>query len=99
MNKFLYKDKNNRKNFYKKESLNFTKKIISKNLKLKNSIRINANFSLYNSKRSNFKVVLNKRCILTGRNSKIAKNFNFSRISFLSISRLGYISGIRKSYW
>ena len=45
------------------------------------------------------KVLLNNRCVLTGRYSKIAKNLNFSRISFLRLSRLGFISGIKKSYW
>lgn len=99
MNKLLYKDNKNRKKIYGVENKNFIKKNISKNFKFKNSIRINSNFSLFNSNNINSKVILNKRCILTGRNSKIAKNFNFSRISFLRISRLGYISGIRKSCW
>lgn len=99
MNKYLYKDKLNRKKFYRKEQNIFIKKNISKNLNFKNSIRINANFSLFNLNGKYSRVLLNNRCILTGRYSKIAKNFNFSRISFLRLSRLGYISGIKKSYW
>lgn len=99
MNKYLYKDKLKRQKFYEKEHNIFIKKNISKNLNFKNSIRINANFSLFNLNGEYSKVLLNNRCVLTGRYSKIAKNLNFSRISFLRLSRLGFISGIKKSYW
>lgn len=100
MNKFIHKDNNNRKIFYRVENQNFIKKVIFHNSNIKNSFKLKSNFELFNSVNSNlFKVSLNSRCVLTGRSSKIAKNLNFSRISFLRLARSGCVPGLHKYSW
>jgi len=98
MNKFLYKDKKNRILFYKIENNKFIKKNIINNMKIKNTFRLKSSFDSYELNiYRNSKEKLNKRCLITGRNSKIATNLHFSRIQFLRFARSGSIYGIRKS--
>ena len=64
------------------ENTNLILKNLSKNKRLKNSIRLNATLVLFNFLTNSFKSRSTERCIVTFRNSKIHKNFRFSRIFF-----------------
>jgi len=99
MNKLNYRDNLKRKKNYKLENKKMLKKSIIYNLYLKNSTRINISSKLFNDSKDHSKVILNNRCIASGRKSKIGKNLKFSRLFLIKFARYSLISGLRKSYW
>ena len=99
MNKYNFIDRLNRKYFKSLENKKLIKKSISFNTTLKNSIRNKITSKLNEESKKHSKVILTKRCILTGRKSQINKNFNVSRLCLLRLFRKCSIPGIRKSSW
>jgi ribosomal protein S14 len=99
MNKLTYKDNLRRRQNYKLENKKILKKSILYNLHLKNSVRINISSNLFSETKNHSKVILNNRCIISGRRSKVNKNLKFSRLCFIRYARSCFISGIRKSCW
>jgi small subunit ribosomal protein S14 len=56
-------------------------------LQVKNNVK---NFS---------KIQIKNKCVLTGRNRSVNKNFSISRAKFRNLIRFGLISGYYKSVW
>ena len=99
MNKFNHKDKLRRAINYKLENKKKIKKSMLYNLNLKTSTRINITSALFNSNKQHSKIILNDRCVISGRSSKFSKYLKFSRLSLIRLARSCSISGLRKSYW
>ena len=99
MNKYILIDKLNRNYFKSSENKKIVKKGIIFNRILKSSVRNNISFNLNEESKKHSKVILTKRCILTGRKSKINRKFNVSRLCLLRLFRKCSIPGIRKSSW
>ena len=99
MNKFNYKDKLRRTINYELENKKKIKKSMLYNLNLKTSTRINITSILFNVDKQHSKIILNDRCVISGRSSKFSKNLKFSRLNFIRLARSCSISGLRKSYW
>jgi ribosomal protein S14 len=93
------KDKQNRLIAFQIENNRLILKSIIKNRKIVSSVRWNAIFKLDNLSKNGSKNKYNKRCILTNRKKGIISKFRLSRLAFLKLSRLGQISGIKKSVW
>jgi ribosomal protein S14 len=95
----IYKDKKKRNLSFNSENKKFVLKSICQNSSVPKTVRWNSvlKFTEFN-KSSNTNTLVN-RCILTGRKKKINKLFRFSRISFLKLARMGFVSGLTKSTW
>lgn len=66
-----------------------------------NSTFFKKNINLFSSfkKTLNSKVTLKNKCVLTSCNNSINKTFNFSRVEFRRLLRLGIIPNYHKSVW
>ena len=97
MKKIWEKDKRKRNEFKSREKCHMLLKSFSKNNNMSYLIRWSAASVLSdfpdNKYKSNSTV---KRCLITGRKSKISKDFNVSRLVFLKLARKGAIPGIKK---
>ena len=99
MKKQIIKDLKKRKLHLVNENRFFILKSISKNSNFKNPVRWSANLKVSDLSSANLKNKIVKRCVLTGRKSKIHNNFRFSRLMFLRLVRYGFVSGLKKSTW
>jgi small subunit ribosomal protein S14 len=99
MNKFLQKDKKNRKFVKQFELDRFILKSIIKNVNYSNMARWNAILLLTELPTKSSEVLLINRCIITGNKKRVNNLYNYSRMVFLKLIRYGYISGIKKSTW
>jgi len=99
MNKFVQRDKKNRKVVKQFEIERFILKSIIKNLNYSNMIRWNAILRLTNLPKNSSEIGVINRCIITGNKKRVNNLYNYSRMVFLKLIRSGYISGIKKSTW
>jgi small subunit ribosomal protein S14 len=99
MKNLVQRDKKKRNMAFKFENNRFVLKSIIKNKKLLISIKYNAILKLNVLSQNSSKNKFNNYCILTYRKKGILSKFRLSRLSFLNLSRMGQISGIKKSVW
>ena len=99
MKKQIIKDLKKRKLNLVNNTRFFILKSIIKNSNLNNPIRWSANLKAADLSATNFKHKIVKRCVLTGRKSKIHDKYRFSRLVFLRLVRNGLVSGLKKSTW
>jgi small subunit ribosomal protein S14 len=99
MKNITQRDKQNRKLAFQFENTRLILKSIIKNKKILSTIRWNAIFKLENLPKNSSKSKYNTRCIITNRKKGMVSKFRLSRLSFLKLSRLGQITGIKKSVW
>nr|YP_010377475.1 ribosomal protein S14 [Hemiaulus sinensis]QYB23211.1 ribosomal protein S14 [Hemiaulus sinensis] len=99
MKKQIIKDLKKRKLNLVNDNRFFILKSLIKNSNLKNPVRWSASLKASDLSKTNFKHKIVKRCVLTGRKSKIHNNYRFSRLMFLRLVRNGCVSGLKKSTW
>jgi small subunit ribosomal protein S14 len=99
MKNLIQKDKKKRKMAFTFENNRFILKSIIKNKKIALSIKYNAILKLDALSKNSSKNKFNNYCILTYRKKGILSKFKMSRLAFLKFSRMGQISGIKKSVW
>jgi ribosomal protein S14 len=99
MKSTIYKDKIKRKNFSLFELERFVLKSIIKNKNIFSSLIYYSILKLDSVFKYASKNKINNYCIYTFRKKSILSKFKMSRITFLNLSRFGYISGIKKSIW
>lgn len=99
MKNIIQRNKQNRKLAFQFENIRLILKSIIKNKFFFSTIRWNAILKLENLPKNSSKSKFNKRCILTNRKKGMVSKFKLSRLAFLKMSRLGQISGIKKSVW
>jgi len=99
MKKLIEKDKKRRLLVSKLETKRIILNSIVRNNNLLKRVRWSANLQLSDLFVNSSKSRLVNRCIITGRKSKVIKNYRFSRLSFLRLARNGLILGLKKSSW
>lgn len=100
MKKHIQKDQKIRLRFSKQELNHIILRSIIKNENLSLIVKWNAVLKLSNLPKTQKKVRLVNRCVLTSRKAKFNNIFKkFSRLSFLRLARSGAISGLKKSSW
>ena len=98
MKYLIKKDKKKRFFFYKKELYVFILKNIIRNICIFSSVRWNTGFKLFCINKKESKTQYNNRCVFTGRQKGILTKFKISRLTFLKLSRLGNLSGVKKFF-
>ena len=98
MKKLLKKDNYKRQQLLKKEINHFILKNISNSFIFTPKLRWYAALQLSKKFKINLQSLVN-RCIITSRKKRINKLYSFSRIMFLKLVRLGYLTGLKKSTW
>ena len=93
----IQKDKKKRIYYLNCENTSKIFKSISKNSYVLKPIKWASDDLLLTKELSGFKTKTVSRCILTGRKTKIKKEFRFSRLTFLKLVRNGYIPGFLKT--
>ncbi len=92
-------DKNKRLNFVRFEEKYNIIKNIKNGVKLKGGIRwiysTNLNQKLWKKSQSKIK----NKCVLSGRSRSVYKFARLSRIFLRNNDYIGYLPGLRKSYW
>lgn len=99
MKNLIQKDKIKRKLAFKFENNKFILKSIIKNKKIALSIKYNVILKLNILFKNISKNKFNNYCIFTYRKKGILSKFRMSRLAFLKFSRMGQISGVKKSVW
>jgi ribosomal protein S14 len=99
MKKLVQRDKVRRQMVSDFEIKRVILKSILRNRNLLDKMRWSANFELSDLDVNSSKCRTVKRCLLTGRKSKVRKFYQFSRLSFLRLARNGLILGLKKSSW
>lgn len=94
-----YKDKKKRILNFNLENKKFILKSLFKNVSVSKTILYNSGIKFTEFSNLQQSTVLVNRCVLTGRNKLVQKNFRFSRLSFLKYARNGYVHGLTKASW
>ncbi len=68
-------------------------------IKLSPEERLSAREGLANLPRNSSPVRLNTRCVKSGRQRAVYREFMLSRIAFRELALLGYLPGIKKASW
>lgn len=97
LNKYIFKDYQLRKNYYKLESFLLILKALTLFKKFEIVDRDHF-FHLFNSFTLKFTRIRN-RCLYTGRARGILSEFKMSRIQFRRLADNGKIPGIRRASW
>ena len=99
MKKLLIKDKKRRKLLNSKEKTTYVLSLISNNLNILSSVRLNANKQLQNLTLKSSVATLSSRCKITIHKKRFNKLTYYSRHIFLKLIRFGKINGFQKSTW
>jgi ribosomal protein S14 len=95
MKYLVTKDKIKRFSFLKKEIIFNCFKLIKKNKKINQSIRLNTNFIFFGINTQKFKTKIVNRCIISGRQKGVVTKFKLSRIIFANFINSGKLFGIK----
>ena len=99
MKKLFAKDQKNRNSVKQLELQHFIFKQISTNSNFLKTLRWNSLNQLSKLPSKSSKTTLSNRCLKTINKKTFHKFSKFSRIVFLKLAKLGFISGLRKSSW